>query len=160
MHKAEASLIAGLVAPTAVKACAAAGVGQCVEVKLGGEIDPASTTVQASVKVKEIYSVDGLVDSALISLDGVDIIINKEREWFLSPETMAKYGADYRDYHIIVVKMGYLFPDLDAVKDRGIIAMTKGPVMLDIRQLNYENQRRPLYPLEEDFEYSTESQVY
>lgn len=156
------TLVAGIMDSAAVSACANAGIDSVIKLSIGGEADLNSTRIVVdNVRVRAIhYNLEGNADSVLVSIEGVDVIINSKRICFTSVEVLEEYGADYRNYHIIVVKLGYLFPELSKVKGRSIIALTKGTTMLDVRYINYKKLKRPLYPLEDGFIYSTENAIY
>lgn len=148
-------LIAGLWDEEAVAAAAAAGVGSTICVSVGARHDAASTSVLLeNALVKGIqYDAQGNAAGALLSVNGVDAAINSQRLSFTGEQDFINFGINYRDYHIIVVKLGYLYPGLSLIKDDSYIALTKGNAMLTIRYFQYHNQRRPLFPFEDNFPY-------
>lgn len=148
-------LIAGLWDEEAVAACAKAGVGASVDLSVGAKHDPTGTsaTLRGAV-VKSLHATaSGHIDGAVLSVSGVDVALNAERVSFTCEADIAAYGLSYRDYHVIVVKLGYLYPGLAALQDDSYIALTRGAAMLTIGDFRYQNQRRPLYPFEDDFPY-------
>lgn len=148
-------LIAGLWDEEAVAACAKAGVGASVDLSVGAKHDPTGTsaTLRGAV-VKSLHATaSGHIDGAVLSASGVDVALNAERVSFTCEADIAAYGLSYRDYHVIVVKLGYLYPGLAALQDDSYIALTRGAAMLTIGDFRYQNQRRPLYPFEDDFPY-------
>ena len=79
---------------------------------------------------------------------------------FTGEQDLIDFGVSYHDYHVIVVKLGYLFPGLSAIADDSYIALTDGSAMLTISKFSYRNQRRPLYPFEDDFPYEAKSTLW
>jgi microcystin degradation protein MlrC len=51
-----------------------------------------------------------------------------------------------------VVKLGYLYPELDAVAARTILAFTPGSSTERLQDMGMKNIRRPMYPLDDDFD--------
>lgn len=148
-------LVAGLWDEAAVHACAAAGVGGTLDLTVGARHDHAGTAVPLKgAHVKYLHrDAGGRPDGAVLSADGIDLAVNAARVSFTCEEDLAAYGLDYRAYHMIVVKLGYLYPGLAALQDDSYIALTRGSSMLTIRQFDYRRQRRPLYPFEDNFAY-------
>ena len=52
---------------------------------------------------------------------------------------------------IVVVKQGYLFPDLADHAPCAVMALSPGATNLNLRELSYRNLSRPIFPLDEDF---------
>lgn len=155
-------LIAGLWDEDAVAAAAAAGVGSAVTVCVGAKHDSASTSVTLNgALVKGIVrNAQGQAVGALLSVNGVDAAVNSERVSFTGEQDFINFGISYRDYHIIVVKLGYLYPGLSLIKDDSYIALTKGNAMLTIKDFHYTHQRRPLFPFEDNFPYDAAATLF
>jgi microcystin degradation protein MlrC len=51
---------------------------------------------------------------------------------------------------IVVVKQGYLFPELRNIAPRHIMLMTPGAGDMRIEQLTYIRRRKPVFPFEKD----------
>lgn len=153
--QAQGVLVAGLWDESAVATCAQAGVGAAIDLSVGARHDPASTCVQLrAARVKFLHKdAAGLVDGAVLSAGGIDLAVNAARVSFTCEQDLADYGLAYRDYHVIVVKLGYLYPGLAALQDDSYIALTRGSAMLTIDRFDYHSQRRPLYPFEDRFAY-------
>lgn len=159
---AKKTLVAGLWDEEAVKVCAEAGAGaQLHGLRLGGRHDPASTCVCMDAQVLLLHQGEtGAADGAVLRIDGVDVIVNSIRCSFTGKEDFEAYGLNYLDYHVIAVKLGYLYPGLAAIKDEGYIALTRGSAMLTIGRFCYHNQRRPMFPFEDHFRYEPEKTLW
>ncbi len=155
-------LIAGLWDEEAVSAAAAAGVGAAIHVRVGARHDTSGTSVMLeNAQVKGLqYDAQGNATGALLSVGGVDAAVNSQRVSFTGEQDFVNFGINYRDYHIIVVKLGYLYPGLSLIKDDSYIALTKGNAMLTIGKFQYQNQRRPLFPFEDDFPYDPAATLF
>ena len=60
--------------------------------------------------------------------------------------------TDYNQSDIVVVKIGYLVPELYNMRGDWIMAMTPGGVDQDLERLGYKNIKRPMFPLDKDME--------
>ena len=148
-------LVAGLWDEVAVSACEQAGIGAVMDITLGARHNPAGTAVTlCGAEVRHLHlNSCGHADGAVLSVSGIDIIVNAGRVSFTCAQDFSEYGLEYRNYHVIVVKLGYLYPGLAAIQNDSYIALTPGSAMLTIRNFDYRNQRRPLYPFEDNFPY-------
>lgn len=68
------------------------------------------------------------------------------------PDIFASIGLDYHQFHIVVVKLGYLFPELAEEADRSILAFTPGASCERLEDMHLKRIRRPMFPLDDDFE--------
>ena len=59
----------------------------------------------------------------------------------------ARLDWDY--YDIIVVKQGYIFPDLKEKGKLSIMALTDGPTLQDTRKIEFKRIMRPMFPIDE-----------
>ena len=54
-------------------------------------------------------------------------------------------------FHIVAVKLGYLFPELEEEADLAILALTPGASCERLEDMHLKRIRRPMFPLEDDF---------
>ena len=59
-----------------------------------------------------------------------------------------KANLDWDEYDVIVVKQGYIFPELKAKGKLSIMALTMGATIQDTRKINYKRIMRPIYPID------------
>lgn len=86
---------------------------------------------------------------ALVQNDNISIIITENRFQYGALSYFQNSGVTrLEDYDIIIVKMGYLEPDLSRAARGWIMALTSGAVSQDILNLPYKNRRKPLYPFD------------
>ena len=55
---------------------------------------------------------------------------------------------------IVVCKLGYLTHQHEEVAKRSIMALTKGSTNENLQTLPYKKVKRPIFPLDSDFEYN------
>lgn len=143
-------LVAGIPAPAAVAACHAAGIGGRVSVVIGGELDRVSGyPYRAEGTVKRLAAeVDGIPPRALVGIGGVDVVLQSDRLPFTEMRHFHTLGLDPADYKIVVVKLGYLFPELRDYAPAHIMALTPGFGDQRLDHLPYRRLCRPIYPLD------------
>ncbi|MHB0878184.1 MAG: M81 family metallopeptidase [Anaerolineae bacterium] len=146
---AQGALVAGLCDPEAVGQCAAAGVGAHVHLSIGGKLDPAYPALPVSGEVLRVVHEGGRPALAAVRLEGVTVILAADRRPFTDRAGIAAAGVDPMWQSIVVVKQGYLFPDLLDHAPRAIMALTPGATDLALERLPYLHLRRPIFPLDQ-----------
>ncbi|MCE1156854.1 MAG: MlrC C-terminal domain-containing protein, partial [Bacteroidales bacterium] len=61
-------------------------------------------------------------------------------------------GLHPRETDILVVKIGYLVPELYELQKGWMMALTPGGVDQDLMRIPYKNIIRPIFPLDADME--------
>jgi microcystin degradation protein MlrC len=143
-------LLAGITDAKAVDACAKAGVGGTISVMLGGSIDKTnSIPVPVSGIVWQLRkNREGHTDGAVLRSNTLDMIILAHREAITCKQDINAFGLTPVDYKIVVVKLGYLFPDFMAVSKCTIMALTTGSCSQNLTSLSYFKILRPMYPFD------------
>lgn len=86
----------------------------------------------------------------VIKIGSVSIIVTKKRKPYHNEIDFTNLGLEPRDTEIVVVKIGYLVPDLYNMKADWIMALTRGGVDQNLEQLEYKRIIRPIYPLDKN----------
>jgi microcystin degradation protein MlrC len=150
---ASGTLVAGIVDPAAVQSCATAGVGATVQLRVGAALDARSGPPLVAKAIVERVSGEPTAQSAasaVVRIGGVRLILTSERRSFTERATIAAAGVDAAAHQVIVVKLGYLFPDLAAHARRAILALSPGATSLRLETLPYRQLPRPVFPLERE----------
>lgn len=153
---AQKALVAGLADSAAVRACAAAGVGAQLELTIGGKLDrehgrPLTIAGRVVRLASEVDAPDGPPTTAVVESGGVSLILAVDRRFFPSRAAIAAAGVEPMAFKIVVVKQGYLFPDLADHAPRAIMALSPGATTLKLETLPYRYLPRPIFPLDGDF---------
>jgi microcystin degradation protein MlrC len=144
------ALVAGLADAPAVAACRAAGVGATVRLSLGGKLDPiTSPPLDATVRVLHVLDEAG-DGQALIQVAGVKVIVTERRRPFHHVADMQRLGVEPLACKLVVIKIGYLEPDLKKHAPATLLALSPGAVNQDIVRLPFRRVRRPLFPLDSE----------
>jgi microcystin degradation protein MlrC len=143
-------IYASLPAPELVHAAMAAGVGKHVEGFAGGKVDARyagpvkiSGTVESIVKGDK----DAEVEVA-IKVGSVHVIVTQKRKPYHFEKDFTNLGLKPRETDIVVVKIGYLEPELYNMRGDWMMALTPGGVDQDLFRLPYKRIERPMFPLD------------
>lgn len=152
-------LYGGIYDQAAVKQCEGK-VGQEITLTFGAKYDRTTTSPVTANGIVKAYIKDwsrgGTVksDLALFNSCGVDIVIAEAHVGYTLPEMFSDLGVDPLDVEIVVCKLGYLTHQHELVAKRSIMALTKGSTNEDLKTLDYKKIRRPIFPLDNEFEYN------
>ena len=138
--------------PAAVALAVAAGVGGHVDLHVGGRIDAGpSGPVALSGTVFSITHGD--VDAGtqvVIAAGGVHAIITERRKPFHHLSDFTMLGLDPQSTDIVVVKIGYLEPELYELAVGWKLALTPGGVDQDLLRLGHHRLAPGVFPFDTD----------
>lgn len=128
--------------------------GMPLAVRLGGRIDPSfGGPLELEVTVRRFYEDEASGKGVVLSAGAADIIVTSRRHQFGTKAYFQSAGVEaFTDYDIIVVKMGYLEPDLSRAAAGHVMALTPGAVDQNIESMPFKKLSAPLYPRQGDFE--------
>ncbi len=130
----------------------AAGVGGKVEGYAGAVVDARyAPPVKLSGTVKAIFSGDPDAETeVVVQVGSVEVIVTKKRKPYHYEKDFTQLGLNPRETDIVVVKIGYLVPELYDMRAGWIMAQTPGGVDQDLERLGYKRINRPMFPLDKD----------
>ena len=141
--------LASILDPDAVTACAVAGVGNTVSTPVGGNIDSRDPgPVEVTGNVRTIFDDPRGGLTAVITTGGLDLIVTSKRNQYAELEQYLALGLDPRDTDVVVVKIGYLEPDLYDAQRGWMMALTPGGVDQDLERLRHTKINRPMFPFD------------
>ncbi len=149
-------LIAGIADAKACAKCYEAEIGDVLSLDIGGTLDKNSETAHITGKLihkGDILSYTGGNEGPSATLDCGDmtVVITKNRASMCRIDIYESVDIDISKFKIIVVKLGYLFPELAAIAERSILAFTPGSSCERLEDMGLTNIRRPLFPLDDNF---------
>jgi microcystin degradation protein MlrC len=109
--------------------------------------------------VEFILNTDGN-RQVVVKSGGVRIIITEKRTPFHYRQQFVALDIIPEDHALIVVKIGYLVPELKAMAQKAYLALSPGAVNQDIVRLPYERIQRPCYPFDADMQWTAEAQIF
>ena len=78
------------------------------------------------------------------------VIVTEKRTAYHYERNFTDLGLNPRETDILVVKIGYLVPELYDMRADWLMALTPGGVDQDLLRLPYKRINRPMYPLDPD----------
>lgn len=147
------AIYASIVDPAAVATAIAAGVGNDVTVRAGGKIDSGPAGPAAlSGAVYAIHRDDKVGgDIAVIKTGGLHVILTSRRKPYHEIVDFTALELDPKTADLVIVKIGYLEPELYELAADWRLALTPGGVDQDLLRLGHHGVRRPLFPFDTDF---------
>lgn len=141
--------------PKLVEAAFASGEGAWLDASLGAAFDTRkSSPVKARMQVKALTrDWDGnQVDLALVHVGGIDVVVTSRHVGAYDPDMMRALGVVPEQRKLIVVKLGYLEPEIRAISRYSVMALTDGSTNEVLSALPYTKLPRPVYPLDPETE--------
>lgn len=144
------TLVASIFDADAVKAAEAAGVGAEIVLEAGAGVDSGPA---GPVRIcGEVFSItEGDADAgtqAVISVGGLHAIITSRRKPFHHLDDFRMLGLDPENADIVVVKIGYLEPELYDLAADWTLALTPGGVDQDLLRLGHSDLAPGVYPFD------------
>jgi len=151
-EKGPSVIYASLPGPALVEKAIQAGVGGKVEGYAGAAIDSRfSPPVKLTGIVKAIEQGDEHAETeVVVKVGSVNVIVTKKRKPYHREVDFTRLGLDPRKTDIVVVKLGYLVPELYDMRADWIMALTPGGVDQDLERLPFKRIERPMFPFDKD----------
>jgi microcystin degradation protein MlrC len=155
-YKAQNVVFAGITDRPATDACYAAGVGASLSLSIGATLDPlGSKPVKAMAKVIFLPpDSTPLLREAVVQIEGITLVLSARRRPYHDIVDFTRLGLQPLSYKIIVVKSGYLSPELEPIANPSLMALSDGAINQDIVHLPKNKLRKPSYPFVEDLTYT------
>ena len=126
------ALVAGIADPAAFRALAEGAA----RVALGGTLGGGGPRVELRVDGCRIAG-----ECAVLSAGALTVVVTRRRRPFHRLADFDALGIALADHPLLVVKSGYLVPEIAALPRRAVMALTPGAVSQDLGRL--ENRHRP-----------------
>ena len=134
--------------------------GTETQITLGVGADANSAPVTLDVIVRSKGSLRGYLmhdhdahygDAVVVSVKGlpIEISVASTRQTMCEKHQFDALGIDWDDYDVIVVKQGYIFPDLKAKGQLCIMSLTDGATPQDTASIPFKQIQRPMFPIDE-----------
>ena len=149
----EGAVYASIPDADAVARCFEAGCGARVELSLGGKLDRVHGEPLECIGIIEHLDT-GTPDNRKVVLrcGNVRGILTEKRTPYHHLDQFRELGITPEECPLLVVKIGYLVPELKSLAAKAYLALTPGAVNQDIAHLPYTRVRRPIFPLDAEIE--------
>ena len=146
-------IYASVPGPEAVAVAVAAGVEAIVTVTAGAEIDHLHAgPITMTGRVHSIKHGDkNAVIEVVLQVGSVFAILTKLRKPYHLERDFVELNLAPRKADIVIVKIGYLEPELYNMASDWKLALTPGGVDQDIERLGHHRIRRPMWPFDKTF---------
>ncbi|MFX0207934.1 MAG: M81 family metallopeptidase [Candidatus Hodarchaeota archaeon] len=150
--------------PEAVEKCILAGIGNSVDLKLGGKFpryagEPAEITAVVKSITDGVFQTLGplyggyqvrLGQSVAIETNGIEIIVTERTYGANDPEVFRKHGIEPSEKNILVVKTFkmHMEPNYRSFAKEIIEVDTLGQAAIDLKRFNWKNISRPIFPID------------
>lgn len=152
----EGALVAGIADGPATEACYAAGPGARLDLCVGASLDAVNASpVRVEATVVFLEPADDTAERrAVVAVGGVTLVLTARRRPFHHLADFTALGLDPAKVRLLVVKSGYLSPNLAPLARPGLMALSPGAVPQDIPRLPARRVARPCFPFDEDFAFA------
>lgn len=126
-----------------------AGVGADVHLTLGARVDDRHAP-PAHVSGRVVAVVPGEDNlEVVVRTEHVDVVVTRRRRPYHLESDFTRLGLDPRAADIVVVKIGYLEPELFDMAADWMLALTPGGVDQHLARLGHRRIQRPMFPLDD-----------
>jgi microcystin degradation protein MlrC len=142
-------IVAGIADAPATQTAHKAGRGAILSFDIGGTLDPSSRPVAVRAEVLALSGA-GNDRQAVLGIGGIRLVVTERRRPFHALADFIDLGLDPRMARLVVVKSGYLSPELAPLANPGLMALTDGAVPQDVAALPNLRRARPCFPFDPD----------
>ncbi len=147
------TIVAGITDLPAVEKAFGAGVGTTVRLTIGASLDPeGSDPVMAEAEVLNLDEGKNPSErQAVVAIGGITLVLAARRRPYHDFADFELLDLDPRTARIVVVKSGYLSPDLAGIANPNLMALSPGVVDQDVKRLPRTRKAHPTFPFDRDF---------
>ncbi|UBQ02818.1 M81 family metallopeptidase [Curtobacterium sp. TXMA1] len=146
-------IYASVPGPAAVAEAVAAGVGATVTVTAGAEVDDVHAgPITMTGRVHAVRHGDRDAGTEVVlQVGSVFAVLTTLRKPYHHEHDFTDLDLDPRRADVVVVKIGYLEPELFDMAADWMLALTPGGVDQDLLRLGHHRIERPLFPYDREF---------
>jgi microcystin degradation protein MlrC len=149
----ENALVAGIADLPATELCYQHSAGSTLKLRIGGSLDPqGSRPIDADARLLFLLPADSPRErQAVVKIDGVTVVLTARRRPFHHISDFTRLQLDIPSYKLLVVKSGYLSPELAPLANPNLMALSDGSILQDLERLPKNQFRPPSYPFDQSF---------
>ncbi len=145
-------IYASIPGPEMVAKAVEAGIGKKVSANVGAIVDSRyAPPLKLTGIVEAIKHGDRHAETeVVVRVGNIDVIVTQKRKPYHHETDFTQLGLYPRETDIVVVKIGYLVPELYNMRAGWLMAQTPGGVDQDLTRLGHKRIVRPMFPLDKD----------
>ena len=125
-------------------------VGDYVEGFVGAEVDNRFSPpilLKGIIKSKKVGDINAKTE-VVVQSGSIKVIVTEKRKPYHYIKDFTDLNLDPKSIDILMVKIGYLVPQLYDINKGWIMALTPGGVDQDLFRLDYKRIERPMFPVD------------
>lgn len=145
-------IYASIPGPELIEKAVELGVGKTVKAFVGAAVDARfAPPIELEGTIEAILQGDKNAETeVVVKVGSVHVIVTKKRKPYHHESDFTNLGLTPREADVLVVKIGYLVPELYDMRQGWVMAQTPGGVDQDLERLGYKRIIRPMFPLDKD----------
>lgn len=147
-------IYASIPGPELIKEALKVGIGGEISAKAGAQVDnrfAPPLLLEGTVTAIKEGDRDAEVE-VVVQVGSINIIVTNKRKPYHQVKDFTDLNLNPSETDILVVKIGYLVPELYDIRKGWIMALTPGGVDQDLDRLGHKNIKRPMFPLDVDMD--------
>ena len=145
-------IYASIPGPELIEEAIKVGVGGKVSALAGAQVDDRFAPplkLEGTITAIKEGDRDAEVE-VVVKIGSIHVIVTKKRKPYHQEADFTDLELNPRESDIVVVKIGYLVPELYEMRKGWVMALTPGGVDQALERLEYKNIKRPMFPLDFD----------
>ena len=152
--KGKSLIYASIPGPEFVAKALEIGVGGKIKAEAGAAVDnrfAGPLTLEGTITAIKEGDTNAEVE-VVVKVGSISVIVTKKRKPYHHLSDFTNLGLNPKETDIVVVKIGYLVPELYDMRGDWTMALTPGGVDQDLNRLGYKRIKRPMFPLDYEME--------
>jgi microcystin degradation protein MlrC len=147
------ALVAGIADLPATELCYQQSPGSKVTLRIGGTLDPqGSRLVEAQAEVLFLLPAEEpRARQAVVRIAGVTVVLTATRRPFHKISDFTRLQLHIPSFKLLVVKSGYLSPELAPLANPNLMALSDGSILQDLDKLPKNRFRPSTFPFDRSF---------
>jgi microcystin degradation protein MlrC len=145
-------IYASIPGPAFVNQALAIGVGGAIDADAGARVDDRyAPPVRLKGTIQSISREDPDAEvEVVVKVGSINVIVTRVRKPYHYESDFERVGLRPRETDIVIVKIGYLVPELYNMRGDWLMALTPGGVDQHLERLEYRRIQRPMFPFDKD----------
>ena len=147
------ALVAGIADLPATELCYQHAPGTRLPLRIGATLDPqGSRPIEVDAEILFLLAAESPRDRrAVVRIDGVTVVLTAARCPFHDIKDFTALGLHPENFKLLVVKSGYLSPELAPIASPALMALSDGAIPQDLESLPPNRLRPPTFPFDRSF---------